>query len=153
VSPNKNKLVGSSDQSGIAILSPYLHPGLKAFASSLPEKLCRPDESTPSNVTGKFVLMKMAQRKKLLPEKVIYQAKVAGVDGPIDGWYEKELNSDVYELLEGLPFEADRKYLRHLARITAAESIFKNKVMVDKVISHALSLLITYARFTQGVRS
>lgn len=27
VSPNKNKMVGSSDQNGINILSPYLHPG------------------------------------------------------------------------------------------------------------------------------
>ena len=153
VSPNKNKMVGSSDQCGIAIFSPYLHPGLKAFASTLPESLCRPNEETPSSVTGKYVLMKMAEKKQLLPREVIYQRKVAGVDGPIDEWYAGPLNNTIMELLKDLPFVADQKYLRQLARQKIAEDIFKNKIMTDKVISHALSLLITYASFTREVGS
>ena len=149
VSPNKNKIIGSSDKNGISILSPYLHPGLKDFASSLPEDLFRPNETTKSQITGKYLLMQMAEEKKLLPDEVIYQAKVAGVDGPIDDWYAGPLNSKILGMLKHLPFEADQDYIKQLSRVKTSESLFKEKIMVDKVISHAISLLITYSSFTK----
>jgi hypothetical protein len=148
VSPNKNKIIGSSDQNGIAILSPYLHPELKQFASSLPESLCRPNENTPSNVTGKYILMRMASENKLLPIDIIHQKKVAGVDGPIDEWYAGPLNNLVLDLLTDLPFDANIKYIKQLAKPKLAEKLFKDHIMIDNVISHALSLLLTYSRFT-----
>ena len=91
----------------------------------------------------------MAEEKKLLPDEVIYQAKVAGVDGPIDDWYAGPLNSKILGMLKHLPFEADQDYIKQLSRVKTSESLFKEKIMVDKVISHAISLLITYSSFTK----
>jgi hypothetical protein len=127
-----------------------LHPGLKDFASSLPEDLFRPDEKTKSKITGKYLLMKMAEENKLLPDEVIYQPKVAGVDGPIDEWYAGPLNSKILGMLKNLPFESDQNYLKQLSLLKTSEGLFKEKIMTDKVISHALSLLITYASFSKS---
>jgi asparagine synthetase B (glutamine-hydrolysing) len=148
VSPNRNKMVGSSDRSGIALLSPYMHPGMKQLSLSLPEELCRPNQDTPSKVTGKYILMRMAEQKQLLPREVIYQPKVAAVDGPIDAWYAGPLRAVMLELMEGLPFAYSRRYVNSLLNQKLSESLFKRYVMTDKVISHAASLAATYASFT-----
>lgn len=148
VSPNRNKLIGSSDYSGLTILSPYLHPGLKKFAVSLPEELMRPEEKTKAKATGKYILMKMAEEKGLLPSSIIYQPKVAAVDGPIDEWYEGPMRNMLLEIMHGLPFDYDEKYANHLLDQKWSEKLFKRYVMTDKVISHAASLLATYATFT-----
>jgi len=152
VSPNRNKLIGSSDLSGLTILAPYMHAGLKKFALSLPEDLLRPSDKTRSSVTGKYILMKMAERKGLLPASVIYQPKMAAVDGPIDEWYAGPLRSTLMELMRGLPFDFDADYVDRLLDLKASETVFKRYVMTDKVISHAASLLATYAAFTGAVR-
>jgi hypothetical protein len=52
VSPNRNKLIGSSDLSGLTILAPYMHAGLKRFALSLPEDLLRPSDRARSSGDG-----------------------------------------------------------------------------------------------------
>jgi asparagine synthetase B (glutamine-hydrolysing) len=148
VSPNRNKMVGSSDLSGIALLSPYMHPGLKQLSLSLPEALCRPDQDTRAKVTGKYILMKMAEDKQLLPPEIIYQRKVAAVDGPIDSWYAGPLRPLMLKLLDGLPFEYSRPYANSLLDEKLSERLFKKYVMTDKVISHAASLAATYATFT-----
>lgn len=152
VSPNRNKMVGSSDRSGIAILSPYLHPGMKQLSLSLPEELCRPNQDTPSKVTGKYILMRMAEEKQLLPREVIYQPKVAAVDGPIDAWYAGPMRGLLLELMQGLPFEYSERYANSLLDEKVAERLFKKYAMTDKVISHAASLLVTYSRFTSLAR-
>jgi hypothetical protein len=148
VSPNRNKMVGSSDRSGIALLSPYMHPGMKHLSLSLPEALCRPNQTTRSKVTGKYILMKMAEEKQLLPVEVIYQRKVAAVDGPIDSWYAGALRPLMLQLMEGLPFEHSRSYANTLLDEKLSETLFKRYMMTDKVISHAASLVATYATFT-----
>jgi asparagine synthetase B (glutamine-hydrolysing) len=148
VSPNRNKMVGSSDRFGIGILSPYLHPGLKQLSLALPEELCRPSQRTKSAVTGKYILMKMAEEKQLLPPEVIYQRKVAAVDGPIDAWYAGPLRPLMLRLMEGLPFEYSRSYANALLDEKVPERLFKRHIMTDKVISHAASLAATYATFT-----
>ncbi len=152
VSPNRNKMVGSSDRSGVAILSPYLHPGMKQLSLSLPEALCRPDAKTPSRVSGKYILMQMAERKGLLPSEIIYQPKMAAVDGPIDAWYAGPLRPVLIELMAGLPFDYSRDYAQALLDEKLAEQMYKKYVMTDKVISHAASLLTTYAAFTRLVK-
>ena len=111
VSPNKTKIVGSSDSTGVVINSPYLHLGLKNLALNLPEQLCRPQQRNPSSVTGKYILMRMAEKKKLLPKEVIYQKKVAAVDAPIDNWYAGPLKPLLIELVKGLPFSYNERYI------------------------------------------
>lgn len=152
VSPNKNKIIGSSDHNGVAILSPYMHPGLKALATRLPEHLMRPDAKTRSSVTGKYILMRMAEEKGLLPPEVIYQRKVAAVDGPIDRWYAGPMKPTLLSLLVDLPFDYRESYVDSLIRPKLAESLFKRHLMTDKVVSHAVSLLATYASFTAAAR-
>jgi asparagine synthetase B (glutamine-hydrolysing) len=148
VSPNRNKMIGSADASGITIQSPYLHAGLKNFAVRLPEELMRPKDRTRSRVTGKYVLMKMAEEKGLLPPAIIYQPKMAAVDAPIDEWYAGPMRPLLLEMMDGLPFSVDSKYANRLLDGKLSERLFKRYVMVDKVISHAASLLATYAAFT-----
>ncbi|MEX2148947.1 MAG: asparagine synthase-related protein [Steroidobacteraceae bacterium] len=148
VSPNRNKMIGSADSSGITIQSPYLHAGLKNFAVRLPEELMRPKDRTRSRVTGKYVLMKMAEEKGLLPPSIIYQRKMAAVDAPIDEWYAGPMRPLLLDMMRGLPFSIDVSYANRLLDRKFSEQLFKRHVMVDKVISHAASLLATYAAFT-----
>ena len=152
VSPNKNKIIGSSDHNGVAILSPYMHPGLKALATRLPEHLMRPQADNRSKVTGKYILMRMAEAKGLLPPEVIYQRKVAAVDGPIDRWYAGPMKPTLLSMLVDLPFDYRESYVESLIRPKLAESLFKRYLMTDKVVSHAVSLLATYASFTAAAR-
>lgn len=147
ISPNKNKMNGSSDVSGIPILSPYMHPSFKRLAQSLPEELCRPHETTRSRVTGKYVLMRMAEEKGLLPPAVIYQKKMAAVDAPIDRWYAGPLRGFLKAQMESLPFAADPGYLDALLEPRLAETFFQKRFLVDKIIKQAPSLLATYAGF------
>lgn len=149
VSPNRNKILGSSDRSGVAILSPYMHPGMKQLSLSLPEALCRPDEKTPSRVSGKYILMQMAEVKGLLPKEIIHQPKMAAVDGPIDAWYAGSLRRVLLDLMDGLPFDYSRSYAESLLNEKLAEKMYKKYIMTDKVISHAASLVTTYAAFTR----
>jgi len=147
VSPNRNKLIGSSDRAGVTILAPYMQTGLKHLALSLPDELLRPEEKTRSQVTGKYILMKMAKQKGLLPPEIIYQDKVAAVDAPVDDWYAGPMRSFLLDLFDGLPFRHDRAYVDRLIDRKWAEDLFKEYVMSDRVISHAVSLLATYAAF------
>jgi hypothetical protein len=79
---------------------------------------------------------------------VIHQPKMAAVDGPIDEWYAGPLRSTLMELMRGLPFEFDADYVDRLLDLKTSEALFKRYVMTDKVISHAASLLATYAGFS-----
>ncbi len=148
VSPNRNKLIGSSDRAGVTILAPYMHPGLKNFAISLPETLMRPRRNSKSRITGKYILMRMAEEKGLLPPSIIFQKKVAAVDAPVDAWYDGPLRQTMLDIYKNLPFEYDVAYVSRLLDTKFSETLYKRFVMTDKVISHAASLLATYATFT-----
>ena len=153
VSPNRNKMVGSSDASGITILAPYLHAGLKSFATRLPEDLMRPRGRSDASAEGKYILMRMAIDKGLLPPAIVTQRKMAAVDAPIDAWYAGPLRDTLLAQMRDLPFDYDEGYVNRLLDLKAGESLFKRHVMVDKVISHAASLLATYAAFTRLART
>ena len=153
VSPNRNKMSGSADVSGLPILSPYLHPGFKHLAQNLPLEFLRPGKNTASRITGKYILMKMAENKRLLPASVIYQEKMAAVDAPVDAWYAGPMREFMLEKMRGLPFESNQKYLESLLTPHIAEQLFQRYLLTDKVIKHAPSLLVTYASFCDLVTS
>lgn len=144
-SPNRAKLVGSSDTAGFVVDSPYMHPSVKAFAQSLPDEVLRPQDSDVKE--GKELLMKMAEREGLLPTEIIYQKKLAAIKSPIDDWYSKELMRFSREQCDNLPFSVDRRYLDSLINDLFLERFYKNYFSDDRVVSLAISMLVTYAAY------
>lgn len=145
---NKNKLEGSGDLSGVAILSPFLHPGMARFAATLPDDLSRPKEKTKSEATGKYALMQMAERKGYLPMEMIYQAKRSPVTAPVDQWYLGPLREFMLSRLEGLPFEVDSRYAASLVSPKLTEDLFRDHVGLGRFATHAINVLVTHAAFT-----
>jgi hypothetical protein len=146
ISPNRCKLVSSSDIAGFPIHSPYMHPAVKSFAQQLPDELMRPKDKA-GHKEGKYILMKMAEDEKLLPNDVIYQPKLAAIKSPIDAWYDNELREFMQEQLIDLPFEPNFQYLESLMSDLVIEKIYKNHFSEDMVVSLAISMLATYASF------
>jgi len=149
LSPNRSKIIGSSDSTGVVIQAPYLHPGFKALALSLPDRLCRPVGDAKTSETGKYILMKMAEAKNMLPPEVIYQRKFAAVDAPVDQWLKHDLESSCKEFLRDLPFTMDSRFRDSLFRDKLPEKIHQRFIASDSLTTHGLSLLLTYSRFTQ----
>jgi hypothetical protein len=147
ISPNRNKIIGASDSCGMAINSPYLHNGFKAMAAGLPDSLSRPQQKTEAAVTGKYILLRMAEDRQLLPREAIYQKKVAAVTAPIDEWYMGPLKQRILAILEDLPFEADRRYLESLFSDKLLERIYRQHLSPSGVTSDGISLLATYASY------
>jgi asparagine synthetase B (glutamine-hydrolysing) len=147
ISPNKNKIIGSSDNTGVVIHSPYLHPGLKQLAASMSDTLNRPREKTAAAVTGKYILLRMAEEKGLLPREVIYQKKLAAVAAPIDDWYMGPLKNRLMKILQDLPFETSQNYLDSLFADKLAERLYRDYLSPSMVTSDGISLLTTYAGY------
>ncbi|MEP2988393.1 MAG: asparagine synthase-related protein [Parasphingorhabdus sp.] len=152
VSPNRSKMLASADMTGVPILSPYMHPDLKRLAVSLPVNLMRPGNGEEVTVTGKFILMRMAEDKGLLDPEIIHQPKMAAVDAPVDDWYAGPMRGVMKQWLGDLPFEQNDDYIDRLLDEKGAENLFKKHIMTDKVISHAPSLLATYSRFAAAIK-
>jgi asparagine synthetase B (glutamine-hydrolysing) len=147
ISPNKIKLVGCADSSGVPIISPYLHAGLKNMVMQIPDELLRPKGSRQPADIGKYILSKMAEKNKMLPKEVINQKKVAAIDAPIDRWFDEELKQESIKLMKYLPFEPDGGYMKNLFGYTAAEKLYMQFIATDKVLSYGVGLLLTYAAF------
>jgi asparagine synthetase B (glutamine-hydrolysing) len=147
LSPNRSKMAGSSDSTGVVINTPYLHSGMKAFALSIPDHLLRP-EGDKADYNGKYLLFKMCEDKKLLPKEINYQKKISAVDAPVDDWYIGGLAPQIRRALEGLPFVPNPEYLDYLLREKWAEQLYKQHIASDALTSHALALLTAYSRFT-----
>lgn len=151
VSPNKNKMNGSADISELVIASPYMHYLVGAFASTIPDELLRPSDSNKV-ITGKYILSKMAEKKDLLPHDVIYQPKIGAADSPIEDWYRGPLRPVVKTLLKNLPFVYKKSYVESLIKETKAERAYAKLLSKDTsglvTLSHCISLLATYASFT-----
>ncbi len=146
ISPNRAKLISSSDVSGLPICSPYLHSKVKEFSSRLPDEKLRPEKSVHAK-EGKYVLMKMAENSGLLPGEIIYQEKIAAVNSPIDEWLANDLFNVANEKLSNLPFNYNSCYTKNLLKDLPAEKIYKNYFSSDGVTGLAPSLLLTYACF------
>jgi asparagine synthetase B (glutamine-hydrolysing) len=149
LSPNRSKIIGSSDSTGVVIQAPYLHPDFKALALSLPDELCRPAIDTESKETGKYILMRMAEVKKLLPHEAIYQKKFAAVDAPIDDWLKEDLEQAGKKMLDDLPFQINPAFRDALFRKKFTEELHRKYVASDSLTTHGLSLLLTYSRFAR----
>jgi hypothetical protein len=146
---NRNKVEGSSAYSDITIQSPYLHPKMVQIGSSLPEELLRPKEKTKSLMTGKYILMKMAEKTKLLPQEIIYQKKASPVAAPIDRWYMEALREFLLTSLSTLPFDYNQQYISNLVRPKLAEELFRKHVSLGHYAFNAISLLATYANISK----
>lgn len=146
---NKNKHEGSSNYSGISIQSPFLHPLMVEAGTSLSENLLRPDNKTESSATGKYILMKMVEEKKLLPKEIIYQKKASPVAAPVDDWYMGPLKDFMLNAISDLPFEYNHQYVTDLLQPKLPEDLFRKHISIGHYAFNAISLLVTYASFTK----
>ncbi len=146
---NRNKLEGNSALSGVVLNSPYMHPGMVALAQSLPDDLSRPDSGTEARATGKYALMKMAEKQAYLSPEIIHQKKMSPVTAPVDAWYVGTLREFMLTQLSGLPFSCDLDFAGSLLDKKAAEDLFKRTVGISRYTSNAISLLVTHAAFTR----
>jgi asparagine synthetase B (glutamine-hydrolysing) len=144
VSPNRAKLMASTDAAGVRIHSPYLHPGLRKFAASIPDDLLREEIQSDVRDPGKICLARMAERQGLLPPEVIYQPKLAAIDSPIDDWFGGDLRPQIEKAVAELPFRPGKRQIDRLIRTTWAERFYKDHIGSTRVISDAISLLATY---------
>lgn len=151
--PNRTKMSGCMDVSGMPIFSPFMHHEIKAMVQQFPDELLRPQGSghTMKDI-GKDILIRMTQKHSLLPSEVIFQKKQAPVNSPIDSWYAKELAPWVIETIDRqtLSRDLDSAFARALSRPRWAEAIYKNTFSADHVTSHALSLLLTTLSYFQA---
>lgn len=148
ISPNRTKLIGSSDSADIAIFSPYMDATVKDFVVSLPENYLRPSGDIED--IGKYILTKMAQEKNYLPANIIYQPKMAAVDAPIDKWYKTTLMPTTKTLiLKGFP-NISKRGLNALFKETPFEKLYRKAFnRSDNLTTHVLSLLATSSTYRE----
>jgi len=91
----------------------------------------------------------MMERHHLLPDEMVYQPKRSPVAAPVDEWYWGELKPFMLERLERLPFAFDREYAESLVTPKLAERVFQERVGISRYVTPAISLLATYASFTE----
>ncbi len=144
VSPNRTKLIASTDVTGVRVHTPYLHPTLRKFAATIPDHLLREQTQNALQDPGKICLSRMAAKHRLLPTEIIQQQKLAAIDSPIDNWFATELRPSLERAIKGLPFSTDTQHTNSLIETTAAEKFYKRYIGSTSVISDAISLLATY---------
>jgi asparagine synthetase B (glutamine-hydrolysing) len=153
VGTNRNRNEGATANSGVTLLSPFQHPGLKRVISGIPQDLLRPPGKHPGASLGKYILLHMAEKSELLPPEIIYQPKASPVTAPVDYWYRGALRADLLRLVEDLPFAYDRKYVERLVEPKLAEEFFRRYGGIGRYASHAISMLVTYASFARVARA
>jgi asparagine synthetase B (glutamine-hydrolysing) len=145
---SKVKVDGAVSATGLPHFSPYLHPELRAFVTSLPIEYLKNQDDSPS-ANGKELLVAMVREYKLLPDLFIDQPKQSPVDSPVDLWYMTSLKEQVLEQLQDLPFEVNTKYLENILRNKRAENWYRNKVSIGHHTMQAIGLLASYASFNR----
>jgi len=150
--PNRTKLSGTMDATGVIVLSPFMHNEVKKVIGSYPDHLLRPETSgNKMSDIGKYALIKMTQKYDLLPDEIIFQKKQAPVNSPIDEWYREELSEVVEKMLDASPWDIDKSFVhKALSNKKWAEELYKERYSADKVTTHALSLLLTTLSFYEG---
>jgi asparagine synthetase B (glutamine-hydrolysing) len=145
---SKVKVDGAMSATGLPHFSPYLHPELRAFVTSLPIEYLKNQNDSPS-ANGKELLVAMVREYKLLPDLFIDQPKQSPVDSPVDLWYMTSLKEQILEQLQDLPFEVNTKYLENVLRNKRAENWYRNKVSIGHHTMQAIGLLASYASFNR----
>jgi asparagine synthetase B (glutamine-hydrolysing) len=146
---NAAKLEGLGRSSGIAFLSPYLHPRMVALAARIPDELNRPSTNTGSLDEGKAVFMDMVEQYQLLPRRFVRQKKMSPVTAPVDLWYWGELRDFMLSKMRQLPFETDRHYVESLVTRKATERWFRDRIGISRHVTQAAGLLASYADFAR----
>jgi asparagine synthetase B (glutamine-hydrolysing) len=145
---SKVKVDGAVSATGLPHFSPYLHPELRAFVTSLPIEYLKNQNDSPS-ANGKELLVAMVREYKLLPDLFIDQPKQSPVDSPVDLWYMTSLKEQILEQLQDLPFEVNTKYLENVLRNKRAENWYRNKISIGHHTMQAIGLLASYASFNR----
>lgn len=145
---SKVKVDGAVSATGLPHFSPYLHPELRAFVTSLPIEYLKNQDDSPS-ANGKELLVAMVREYKLLPDLFIDQPKQSPVDSPVDLWYMTSLKKQILEQMQDLPFEVNTKYLENILRNKRAENWYRNKVSIGHHTMQAIGILASYASFNR----
>lgn len=147
--PNRAKLSGSMDLTGMIIHSPFMHNEIKKIVGLYPDELLRPkDSGNTMQDIGKYILIKMTKKFELLPDEIIFQKKDSPVNSPIDDWYRQDINEFVLNIIEKSPWSIDSDFVRKSMILKKTpEEIYKSKFSADKVTSHSLSLLVSTLSF------
>jgi len=143
---SRAKVDGAVLSSGLAQSSPFTDQGVKEFLASIPLAELRPDGSEKSKMPKSF-LSEMTLREKLLPERVITQAKKSPATSPIDSWYSGPLRPVLSALLPCLPFDCDERAIERLLRPNRLESVYREKATLGLSIAEPIALLASYAAF------
>tara|TARA_R110002124_G_scaffold142504_1_gene307290 strand:- start:5087 stop:6904 length:1818 start_codon:yes stop_codon:yes gene_type:complete len=145
--PNKLKLTGMMDATGLPVYSPFLHEEVRVYVRQFPEEFLRPFGESKRTSLGKYILLEMAEELDYLPHEVIYQAKHAAVDGPLDSWYAKDLREIVKSNIKKIAPVKNDKFLERLLDEKSIDKFYRRKYSVDNITSHAASILTTYGSF------
>lgn len=146
VGQSRIKVDGAVAATGVTQSSPFRHPMVRDYVAALPtDFLRRPGE--PARAAGKELLVAMVRRHHLVPGYAIDQPKQSPSDSPVDRWYAGELRPRVMALLDGLPFDWDRRYLDDVLRPKWAEQVFRNRVSISHHCLQVVGLLASYASF------
>ena len=146
VGTNRNKTEGVSLYNGVVVQSPYYDEEFLAYAESIPDDLIRPVEHSGKSDIGKYVLVEMAKKYKLLPEEVIIQKKASPVTSPVDDWYKYELLDSVLGSCDSFPYKLNKRYLRDIMNYGFLDRLFRKKSLSHYVM-HIPSLIVTYSSF------
>ena len=146
---SRMKVHGTVGDTGVAQFSPFTHPRISGFVSSLPVEFLRP-EGTSAGASGKALLVEMVRRHRLLPDVLIDMPKQSPSDSPIDGWYAGPLRNLVFEMLGDLPFEWDRGYVEQIMLPRRIEDVYRRRVSLGHQAHQAIGLLVSYAAFHRG---
>ena len=146
---SRMKVHGTVGDTGVAQFTPFTHPRVSRFVSSLPVEFLRPT-GTSARASGKALLIEMVRRNRLLPGPLIDMPKQSPSDSPIDAWYSGPLRSLVFQSLVDLPFDWDRSYVEEILRPRTIEDVYRRRVSLGHQAHQAIGLLLSYAAFARG---
>ncbi|MCP5093809.1 MAG: hypothetical protein GY949_23140 [Gammaproteobacteria bacterium] len=147
---NAAKLEGITQSSGIAFLSPYMHPRMAAVAGCIDDTFNRPGEG--GDINGKYVFAKTVDKYGMLASRFVHQAKMSPVTSPVDLWYWSELQTEMLDRFKQLPFATDDAYLTSLVAPKGSEKWFRKHIGISRHVTQAAGLLATYASFASQLQ-
>ena len=148
--PNRTKINGIIDTTGLLVFSPYMHWLVKELVNSMPETYFRPEGKASLDDIGKFILIKMTEKYNLLSDEIIHQPKMAAVDAPMDDWYESELKEFALSTMENTNFVTNMSFAESLVKKKIAEKIYRKYFSADAITSHFLSLILTISSYSNS---
>lgn len=146
VGQSRVKVDGAVAATGVAQSSPFRHPEVVRYITSMPTSFLR-GEGTGASAPGKEVLVAMVRRFALLPDAIIDQPKQSPSDSPIDRWYPGELRPRLEALLDHLPFGWDHRWLDDVLAPSRVEDLYRTRVSLAHHTFQVVGMLGSYASF------